>query len=73
MFGGIGAIAAQDATPSTEGTIFPELQLTLTDAGIEGLPAETTAGWTNVTFTNSVTPTGDPFEDAWGIDFIMLP
>jgi hypothetical protein len=72
-FGGIGAVAAQDATPSADGSIFPELQLTLTDTGIEGLPAETTAGWTNVTFTNSVTPTGDPFEDAWGIDFIMLP
>jgi hypothetical protein len=72
-FGGIGAVAAQDATPSAEGTIFPELTLTLTDAGVEGLPAETAAGWTSVTFTNNVTPTGDPFEDTWGIDFIMLP
>lgn len=72
-FGGIGAVAAQDATPSTGGTIFPELTLTLTDAGVEGLPAETAAGWTSVTFTNNVTPTGDPFEDTWGIDFIMLP
>jgi len=72
-FGGIGAVAAQDATPSTDGSGFAELNMTLTDAGVEGLPAETTAGWHTVTFTNNATPTGDPFEDAWGIDFVMLP
>lgn len=70
---GIGAVAAQDATPAAEGSAASELSLTLTDTGIEGLPAETTAGWHSVSFTNSVTPTGDPFEDAWGIDFILLP
>ncbi len=73
VLGGIGAVAAQDSTPSTDGSGATELSLTLTDTGIEGLPAETTAGWHNVTFTNSTTPSGDPFEDAWGIDFIMLP
>jgi len=71
--GGVGAVTAQDATPATDGTGFAELNITLTDAGVEGLPAETTAGWTNVTFTNNATPSGDPFEDAWGIDFVMLP
>jgi hypothetical protein len=70
---GIGTVAAQDATPATGDSGSPELTMTLTDTGIEGLPAETPAGWTTVTFTNSATPTGDPFEDAWGIDFIMLP
>jgi hypothetical protein len=71
--GGVGAVVAQDATPSTDSSGFAELSITLTDAGVEGLPAETPAGWTNVTFTNSATPSGDPFEDAWGIDFVMLP
>jgi hypothetical protein len=72
-FGGIGAVAAQDATPTTGDTGSNQLNLTLTDAGVEGLPAETPAGWTSVTFTNNVTPTGDPFEDTWGIDFLQLP
>jgi len=71
--GGIGAVAAQDATPSTDSAGASDLSLTLTDAGVEGLPAETTAGWHTVSFTNSTTPSGDPFEDAWGIDFIQLP
>ncbi len=71
--GGIGAVAAQDATPSTDSAGTSDLTLTLTDTGVEGLPAETTAGWHSVSFTNSTTPSGDPFEDAWGIDFIMLP
>ena len=71
--------AAQDATPAAgeEGfadtTGFPEIEITLTDQGLEGVPEETQAGWHVVTFTNDVTPTGDPFEDAWSVDFIMLP
>ena len=71
--GGIGAVAAQDATPATDSSAAADLNITLTDAGVEGLPAETTAGWHTVSFTNSATPSGDPFEDAWGIDFVMLP
>lgn len=77
---GLAGVAAQDATPAPVGdatfadTIgLPELQLTLTDDGLDGVPEETQAGWQLVTFTNDVTPTGDPFEDAWSVEFIMLP
>ena len=70
-FGGILSASAQGNSLAEAG--FPELSLTLTDAGVEGLAAETTAGWNLVSFTNSVTATGDPFEDAWSIDFILLP
>jgi hypothetical protein len=78
--GGFTRVAAQDATPAPmEDALFadtmglPELQLTLTDAALEGVPAETQAGWHVVTFTNNVTPTGDPFEDWWSAEVIMLP
>ena len=70
-FGGVLGTAAQDSSIASAG--FPELAVTLTDAGPEGLPTETTAGWNLVTFTNSVTATGDPFEDSWSLDFILLP
>ncbi len=70
-FGGVLGAAAQDSALASAG--FPELSVTLTDTGPEGLPAETTAGWNLVTFTNSVTATGDPFDDAWSLDFILLP
>src|SRR5687768_9398633 len=75
---GIGGLAAQDASPAG-GDAFaalagvPELTITLTDGGLEGVPAETPAGWTLVTFTNSVTPTGDPFEDSWSVEVLQLP
>jgi hypothetical protein len=78
MSGLVGA-AAQDASPPAGGATFPaglglsEIQLTLTDAGLEGVPAETAAGWHLVTFTNNVTPTGDPFEDSWSVEFVSLP
>src|SRR5687768_14953695 len=77
---GLAGVAAQDATPVAAGDAsfadtmgLPELQITLTDAGLDGVPAETQAGWHVVTFTNDVTATGDPFEDAWSVEFIMLP
>lgn len=69
--GAILSASAQDGSFADTG--FPETALTLTDAGVEGLGAETTAGWNVVTLTNSVTATGDPFEDAWSVDFILLP
>jgi hypothetical protein len=78
--GGLAGVAAQDATPAPVQDVMlsdtfdlPELQVTLTDAGLEGVPAETGSGWYVVTFTNDVTPTGDPFEDAWSVEFIVLP
>jgi len=75
---GPAVIAAQDASPAAQDgsladTGFPELSMTLTDASLDGLPAETAAGWHVVSLTNSVTSTGDPFEDAWSVDFILLP
>jgi hypothetical protein len=76
---GLGGAVAQDASPPAGGATFPdtmglpEIQVTLTDAGLEGVPAETEAGWHVVTFTNNVTPTGDPFEDSWAVEFVSLP
>jgi hypothetical protein len=65
------SVHAQDGPLASMG--FPELAITLTDAGLEGVPAETAAGWYLVTFTNNITPTGDPFDDAWQVDFIQVP
>ena len=42
---------------------LPELAITLTDAGLEGVPAETPAGRYLVSFTNNVADTGDPFNE----------
>jgi len=76
---GLAGVAAQDATPADgdagfAGTTgFPEIEITLTDEGLDGVPEETQEGWHVVTLTNDVTPTGDPFEDAWSVEFIMLP
>jgi hypothetical protein len=65
-----GALAQAD--PFADAGL-PELALTLTDAGIAGAPAETPAGRYLVTFTNAVSDTGDPFEDSWSVEFVMLP
>ena len=70
-FGGMARVSAQEGPLASTG--FPELSITLTDAGLEGVPAETAAGWYLVTFTNSITPTGDPFDDAWAVEFIQVP
>lgn len=70
-FSGMARISAQESPLAAAG--FPELAITLTDAGLEGVPAETAAGWYLVSFTNSITPTGDPFEDSWQVDFIQVP
>lgn len=75
--GGLGSVAAQDASPAAEPPAnamlsdtfgLPELQITLTDAGFEGVPAETAAGWYAVTFTNNATVT-----ESAAIDFVQLP
>src|SRR5215217_7865156 len=52
---------------------LPELTSTLTDTALEGVPAETPAGRYQVTFTNNVTGTGDPFQDTWSVEFVQLP
>src|SRR5215217_6666941 len=52
---------------------LPELTITLTDTALEGVPAETPAGRYQVTFTNNVTGTGDPFQDTWSVEFVQLP
>src|SRR5215204_5935655 len=52
---------------------LPELAITLTDAGLEGVPAETAAGWYRVSFTNDVSDTGDPIQDMWSVELIRLP
>ncbi len=70
-FSGMARVSAQDGGLASLG--LPELTITLTDAGLEGVPAETAAGWYLVSFTNSITPTGDPFEDSWQVDFIQVP
>lgn len=70
-FGGVARVSAQEGPLASTG--FPELSITLTDAGLEGVPAETAAGWYVVNFTNSITPTGDPFDDAWAVEFIQVP
>jgi hypothetical protein len=68
---GLARVSAQEDQLASMG--FPELDITLTDDGLEGVPAETAAGWYLVTFTNSITPTGDPFDDSWQVDFIQVP
>jgi hypothetical protein len=68
--GQAGVVAQDGGLSGLEGV--PEIQVTLTDEGVQGVPAETPAGWTLVTFTNNVTPTGDPFADAWSLEFIQL-
>jgi hypothetical protein len=70
---GLGEVAAQGDEVFGDLTSIPELTITLTDGGLAGVPAETPAGWTLVTFTNDVTPTGDPFEDSWSIEVLQLP
>ena len=70
-FSGMARVSAQDGGLASLG--LPELSITLTDAGLEGVPAETAAGWYLVSFTNSITPTGDPFDDSWQVDFIQVP
>ena len=71
--GGLSRVAAQDATPGpVEDNLLPdlfglpELQITLTDAGFEGVPAETQAGWTVVTFTANNA-------DGGAVGFVQLP
>ncbi len=68
----IAPAIAQDATPAGDGATFadalglPELEVTLTEGGFEGLPEETAAGRYVVTFSN------DTDLDA-GVDFVRLP
>jgi hypothetical protein len=76
---GLAGVTAQDSSPAAGDGSFagltglPEFEITLTDGGLEGVPAETDAGWHLVTFTNAITPTGDVFEDAWAVEIVMLP
>jgi hypothetical protein len=72
--GGLAGAAAQDATPVAaqdamlEDTFgLPELQITLTDGGFEGVPAETAAGLYVVTFTYSGSG------DGGAVNFVQLP
>jgi hypothetical protein len=79
--GGLAGVAAQEATPqdglgATPGAAqdallantfgLPELRITLTDGGYEGVPAETAAGLYVVTFTNNT-------NEAAAAAFIQLP
>jgi hypothetical protein len=68
----LGGVAARDGG-FAELAGVPEIQVTLTDGGVEGVPAETPAGWALFTFTNNVTPTDDPFADAWSLEIVQLP
>jgi len=65
-----GALAQAD--PFADAGL-PELAITLTDEGPQGVPAETAAGRYLVSFTNDVSDTGDPFTDAWSVEFVRLP
>jgi len=65
-----GALAQAD--PFADAGL-PELAITLTDEGPQGVPAETAAGRYLVSFTNDVSDTGDPFQDTWQIEFVGLP
>ena len=76
LAGGSRAALAQDATPAAgmaENAIFadtmglPELRVTLSDTGFEGLPTETAAGTYVVTLTNNSAA------DLGAITFIQLP
>jgi hypothetical protein len=68
---GLPSTAAQGEPLTDLG--LPELAITLTDAGLEGVPAETPAGRYLVNFTNNVSDTGDPFNDSWSVEFVRLP
>src|SRR5688572_19050256 len=76
---GRSIVGAQDASPTARGGALADypgvaqIDLTLTDGVLAGVPAETEAGWHYVTLANNVTSTGDPFNDAWSIDFVLLP
>ena len=70
LLGSPGALAQSEPLADTG---LPELSITLTDAGLEGVPAETPAGRYLVSFTNNVADTGDPFNDSWSVEFVMLP
>ena len=65
-----GALAQAD--PFADAGL-PELAITLTDGGPQGVPAATAAGRYLVSFTNDVSDTGDPFTDAWSVEFVRLP
>lgn len=71
MFAGTAGIAAQDATPAAAATFtdtmgLPELQLTVSDTAIEGVPAETAAGRYVVTLNVTAAEGGS-------VDFMQLP
>ena len=68
--GGLRGVNAQDGSLADSG--LPEITATLTDEGVEGVPAETEAGWHLVTFTNDVSDSGDPFQDSWSLEFFQL-
>ncbi len=63
---------AQDATPMVQDATFedtldlPELQITATDTGFEGVPEETEAGRYVITLTNESAGRG-------GVEFLQLP
>ncbi len=72
LIGRAGPAVAQDATPMVQDATFedtldlPELQITATDTGFEGVPEETEAGRYVVTLTNeSAGPAG--------VEFTQLP
>jgi hypothetical protein len=74
--GSLAGAVAQDATPDSTGGVpdamltdtfgLPELQIGFDGSTFTGLPAETPAGWTVVTFTNTSTEFG-------AVGFIQLP
>ena len=72
---GTGGALAQDATPAGGATFadtmgLPELAITATDDGFDGLPAETAAGRYVVTFSNQLT---DEENASPSVGFIRLP
>ncbi|MDP9359076.1 MAG: hypothetical protein M3R02_28100 [Chloroflexota bacterium] len=68
----VAVAVAQDASPAAGGARFadtldlPELQITGTDTGFEGLPEETEAGRYLVTLTNEA-------EQGSAVEFLQLP
>ncbi len=72
VLGGLRPAVAQDATPMAQDATFedtldlPELQITATDTGFEGLPEETEAGRYVITLTNESAGPG-------GVEFTQLP
>lgn len=72
---GMSGVAAQDATPAAGSNEYglPQLDLTITDTEIQGIPAELTAGRYFVSLTVDVAP--GPGEDTGfgAVGFVQLP